>query len=62
MIDRLSLAHAGLQLGLTYHQVRSLLLRGELAGGLDENGHYWVDAAAVARQLPRRPRGARSRS
>jgi len=51
--DQLSLARAALRLRLTYHQVRAMLLRGELRGGQDRNGHYYVDASDVERRLSR---------
>ena len=49
MADHLSLARAALRLSLTYHQVRAMLLRGELRGGQDDNGRFYVDAADVER-------------
>ena len=54
MIDQLSLARAALRLSLTYHQVRELLLRGRLHGGVDGNGRFWVDASDVERLLSQR--------
>lgn len=48
---RVPLTEAALKLELTYHQVRALVLRGELAGGRDEYGHWYVSAAAVRRFL-----------
>jgi hypothetical protein len=49
--EQLSLARTALRLRLTYHQVRAMLLRGELRGGQDPNGRYYVDASDVERQL-----------
>ena len=51
MKAELSLAGAAMRLGMTYHQVRALLLRGDLEGGQDENGRFFVDADAVDRWL-----------
>lgn len=51
MTDHLSLARTALRLRLTYHQVRSMLLRGELRGGQDENGRFYVESAAVEQYL-----------
>ena len=48
MADRLSLAQAALRLGCTYDQVRRMVLRGELAGGQDEAGRWYVVAEAIA--------------
>lgn len=53
MPEQLSLARAALRLRLTYHQVRAMLLRGELKGGQDRNGRYYVDALDVERQAPK---------
>ena len=49
MAPRLTIARTALRLRLTYHQARALLLRGHLRGGLDENGHFYVDASDVER-------------
>ncbi len=56
----LPLAQAGLLLRRTYHQIRAMLLRGELRGGRDAMGRYYVEADAV-RQYRRRT-GKESRS
>jgi len=40
--DRLSIAQAALRLGLTYQQVRAKLLAGELEGGEDDKGRFYV--------------------
>lgn len=42
MEDRVPLAEAALRLGLTYHLARAKLLSGELPGGRDEFGRYYV--------------------
>lgn len=58
--EPVSLAEAALALHLTYHQVRALVLRGELRGGRDRSGRYYVEGAALRaalrrqRQTPRR--------
>lgn len=49
MGTRLPLTDAALRLGLTYHQVRAMVLRGELKGGRDEYGRFYVVAADVLR-------------
>lgn len=46
---RVPLAEAALQLKRTYHQVLALVLRGDLAGGRDRFGHWYVKAAALRR-------------
>jgi hypothetical protein len=43
----LTLAEAGLRLGLSYHQIRGRLLQGELKGGRDSSGRYYVHRASV---------------
>ncbi len=45
MEERLSIAQAALRLGLTYQQVRAKLLAGELEGGEDERGRFYVTIA-----------------
>ncbi len=52
-VTRLPLSEAALRLGLTYHQVRERLLRGELPGGRDEFGRFYV-----ALELPTSSDGA----
>ncbi|MDQ2889957.1 MAG: hypothetical protein M3R65_05310 [Gemmatimonadota bacterium] len=42
MDEKLSIAQAALRLGLTYQQVRAKLLAGELPGGEDERGRFYV--------------------
>ena len=46
---RVSLAEAALRLRLTYHQVRALVLRGQLKGGRDDLGRFYVDARDLDR-------------
>jgi len=59
--QHLSLADAALRLRLTYHQARALLLRGELKGGRDDMGRYYVEARSVGRYARRRVgRGGRA--
>jgi hypothetical protein len=55
MADQLSLARAALRLRLTYHQVRSLVLRGDLEGGQDDSGRFYVDSVALDRYAADRP-------
>ena len=47
MATRIPLSEAALRLGLTYHQVRQRLFRGELPGGRDQYGRFYVEADAV---------------
>ncbi len=49
--QRLTLAEAALELRLTYHQVRAMVLRGTLKGGRDELGRYYVEARAIPRRV-----------
>lgn len=49
MAPRLPLSEAGLRLGCTYQQVRTLVLKGELRGGRDEFGRFFADMADVER-------------
>jgi hypothetical protein len=46
-IDPITLAEAALALGRTYHQVRAMVLRGELGGGRDRTGRYYVERTAL---------------
>jgi hypothetical protein len=58
------LLDAGLRLGLTYHQVRNLLLSGQLSGGRDGFGRLYIDPQDVERLLRERrsiPKPARTR-
>ena len=52
-IDPLPLAEAALSLGLTYHQVRALVLKGALKGGRDRNGRFFVERAALRKAIRR---------
>lgn len=61
MDAQLSLSRAALRLSLTYHQVRAMLLRGDLQGGQDENGRYFVYAEAVEWTLDNLPLEFRER-
>jgi hypothetical protein len=54
-----SLAEAALALGLTYHQVRALVLRGELRGGRDRSGRYYVETTALRAMVRRQRRSPR---
>jgi hypothetical protein len=47
--DRIPLAEAAFCLKLTYHQVRALVLRGDLEGGQDELGHWFVTREGLQR-------------
>lgn len=49
-----TLAEAGLRLGLSYHQIRGRLLQGELKGGRDSAGRYYVQRASVEAALRRK--------
>lgn len=53
----LPLVDAALRLGMTYHQVRNLLLSGALRGGRDGYGRLYVDPEDVERFA--RERGSR---
>jgi hypothetical protein len=51
--DPITLAEAALALGQTYHQVRAMVLRGELKGGRDRAGRFFVERAALRAALRR---------
>lgn len=53
MADRLTVAEAGLCLGMGWHAVVTRVMRGELTGGRDPFG-WWVSRAAVQRALAER--------
>ena len=55
--DKLSIAQAALRLGLTYQQVRAKLLAGELDGGEDERGRFYV-VFTPEREGDRAPEGS----
>jgi hypothetical protein len=54
-----TLAEAALALGRTYHQVRALVLRGELRGGRDRAGRFYVERAALRVAVRRQRRSPR---
>jgi len=54
-----TLAEAALALGRTYHQVRAMVLRGDLKGGRDRAGRFYVEQAALRAALRRQRRPAR---
>jgi len=56
MEARVPLSVAAMRLGLDYQQCRKRLLSGQLAGGRDEFGRWYVLEAALARSVA----GARS--
>jgi hypothetical protein len=45
--ERLTLAQAAYRAGLSYDQVRRLVLRREVEGGQDENGKWYVLAPSL---------------
>jgi hypothetical protein len=45
MTQRLSLTDYALRERLSYHQARTRLLRGELVGGKDEFGRFFVEVS-----------------
>jgi hypothetical protein len=47
--DRIPLADAAYRLSMTYHQARALVLKGELKGGRDEFGRFFVERADLER-------------
>jgi hypothetical protein len=47
MTDRVPLSLAALMLRKTYHRVRELVMLGELPGGRDAKGHWYVERAAL---------------
>jgi hypothetical protein len=49
MTATVPLSEAGLRLGLTYQQVRTLILRRELKGGRDQFGRFYADSEDVTR-------------
>ena len=50
--ERISLARAATRLGLGYYAARDRVMRGELAGGQDERGRWWVSSQAVEQAMP----------
>jgi hypothetical protein len=57
--DPATLAEAALALGRTYHQVRAMVLRGELKGGRDRAGRFYVERAALRATVRRQRRPPR---
>jgi hypothetical protein len=49
MSDRIPIADAALQLRCTYHVVRRMVLMGELKGGRDSMGHFYVERDDLVR-------------
>ena len=52
--DTITLATAARLLSVSYQAARNLLLRGQVDGGRDEHGHWWVKARSVQRYAQRR--------
>ena len=48
--NRIPLADAAFRRGISYQQVRTMLFKGELKGGKDEFGRFFVDRAALERR------------
>lgn len=61
-MHRIPLSEAAIRLGLTYHQVRQRVFRGELPGGRDEFGRFYVDGEAVEAAVPAKSRRAEAPS
>ena len=51
MSEQVPLSEAARRLGLDYQQVRARLLRGEIKGGRDPFGRYFVEALEIERLL-----------
>ena len=49
----LTIAAAAYRLGLTYHQTRAALLQGQLTGGPDLTGAYYIDEPSVVEYATR---------
>jgi len=49
MESRVTVATAALMIGRSYNQVLRLIMIGSLAGGRDDRGRWWVDAADLQR-------------
>ena len=47
--EHVPLSVAALELRKTYHRVRELVMLGDLPGGRDEHGHWYVERAALDR-------------
>ena len=48
MLTRIPLSVAALRLGMSYHRVREKVLRGEIPGGRDEFGRFYVSELPTA--------------
>jgi hypothetical protein len=57
--DGISVSDAALKLGVSYWRARDMLLRGDLQGGKDERGRYYVDQTSLNR-MRKRQRAAAS--
>jgi hypothetical protein len=53
-VVRMPLADYALRAAMSYHQVRAKLLRGELRGGKDEYGRFYVEVTEA--ESPKRRR------
>lgn len=60
MEKRISLSTAALRLGLSYHQAREKLLRGELPGGQDKSGRFFVLASGARKKQLKSVRSPKS--
>lgn len=60
MRSRIPLTEAAYRAGLTYHQVRALVLRGALKGGRDEFGRFYVDRPDLERLVQAGRKGVAS--
>jgi hypothetical protein len=58
MTDHVPLSLAALMLRKTYHRVRELVMRGELPGGRDARGHWYVERSALERINEGSPTGS----
>jgi len=52
--QRMTVGQAAIALSLSYNQVQRRVMIGELTGGLDDRGRWWVDARAVERESKHR--------
>ena len=57
-MERRTIAQAAHRLGLSYDQVRRLLLRGDLEGGQDDEGKWYVSELSLANMLRAESSGA----
>jgi hypothetical protein len=51
MSERIPITEAALRLSLSYQQVRHRILTGQLRGGRDQFGRFYVEAAEIERLL-----------